>query len=220
MKDEKYNRNVPLVHALVVVKGCDDLLCLSLRGATKSLEFQKAFNQHIAQNVSVANRTRPDGAKQLEPLALWFPVMSGASRKVSGKDSDKSSSVTPPELVTPESIDRNYVVSLWVGGDKYRQFVSHFKDTELWQKRPIWEKRDDAAHEPEFSGPSEHDHDEFENATEQQLDLLITGCSAKGLDVKELALLITNGETDHIQNLSRAEASSAIQKMKDAEKTA
>lgn len=212
VKDEKYNRNVPLVHALIFVKGCEDLLCLSLRGATKALEFQKAFNQHIAQNVSVANRTRPQGAQSIEPFALWFPIHAGESRKVSGKDSDKSSSVTPPELIAPAVIDRAYVTTLWVGTDNYKLFASYWKETKKWQGTPIWEQRDAVPELPEFSG-GESDNN-YPRIDKGVLGQLLTLATMKGVDEKELCLSFTHGETDRFDNLTPTEGAELIANLK------
>lgn len=207
VKDTQYNRNVPLVHAVIAVKGCEDLLCLSLRGATKSLEFQKAFNQHMAQNVSIANRSKPEGAKSLEPFALWFPIRAAASVKVKAKDSDQSSSVTPPELVVPEKIDRDYVATLWVGAENYKQFAGFFKETAAWQKTPIWEQRNgDNDHTPEFSGGDEP-------ATDQQLQHLINLAMAKGYNEKELMEGITSGNRSKYEELTKTEARDIIEKL-------
>lgn len=204
--DDKYNRNVPLVHALVAVKGCEDLLCISLRGATKALEFQKAFNQHMAQNVSIANRTRPAGTNALEPFALWFPIHAGASRKVTGKDSDKSSSVTPPELIVPEKIDRDYVVTLWVGAQNYKQFAGYFKETAAWQKVPIWEQRNGDS-ELEWTGGGER-------ATDEQLQHIIQLANAKDLDETEVMQGITKGTLTRYDELSKEDARLLLEKLK------
>lgn len=206
VKDPQDKRNIPLVHALIAVKGCEDLICLSLRGATKALEFQKAFNQHMSQNVSIANRTRPDGAKALEPFALWFPIRAAASVKAKAKDSDQSSPVTPPELVTPATLDRDYVVTLWVGAENYKQFAGYFRETAAWQKTPIWEQRNgDTVHDEataEYSGT--------ELATDEQLQHFVNICTAKGLSEKEIVLQATGGETDSFERLSREDARAMI----------
>jgi hypothetical protein len=195
------NRNVKLVQALCVAKGNDDLLCFSLKGATKAIRFQNAFNQHMLQNVSVANRTRPSGAPHLEPFALWFPVRAAAPEKVTAKDSDKSSVVTPPELIVPDKIDRDYVVSLWVGAQNYKQFAGYFKETAAWQKTPIWEQRNGIAEEEtaaEFTGA--------DLATDAQLQHFINICTAKGFNEREITLEATKGVTDRFEELSRADA--------------
>jgi hypothetical protein len=199
--DDKFNRNIPLAHALVSVKGCEDLIYLSLRGATKALDFQKAFNQHMAQNVSVANRTRPAGTNALEPFALWFPIRASASVKAKAKDSDQASAVTPPELIVPDKIDRDYVVSLWVGAQNYKQFAGYFKETAAWQKTPIWEQRNGIAEEEtaaEFTGA--------DLATDAQLQHFINICTAKGFNEREITLEATKGVTDRFEELSRADA--------------
>jgi hypothetical protein len=216
IKDEKFNnRNVPLAHALVVLKGCDDLLCLSLRGATKALEFQKSFNQHIAQNVSVANRSRPQGVNPLEPFALWFPLHAGQSRKAQAKDNDKASPVTPPELVSPETIDREYVTTLWVGSTNYKLFAGYYKETMAWQKLPIWEQRNgNADHElPDYSGGGESDNN-YPKATDVQLQMLIKLATIKDLDEREIVGNLTHGETDRFENLTPKEASELIEALK------
>ena len=93
-------KNVPLLQAIVYVKGCEDVLCLSLKGASKSLVFNKEFQKHIAQNVATANKTRPANINQLEPFALWFPVKAGELSTISAKDGKSSSKVTYPEIIS------------------------------------------------------------------------------------------------------------------------
>lgn len=198
VKDE--GRNVPLVHALVMVKGCDDPICISLRGATKALDFQKAFNQHMAHNIALANRTRPQTASALEPFALWFPVTAGAYQTVSSKDGKNKSTVTPPSLSSPSTLDRNYVVTLWVGAEKYKQFVAFFKETAAWQKTPIWEQRE--ADAPEFSGD--------ERATEEQFQHFVNICTAKDLNETEIVGQATKGVTTDFMQLSKVDARALI----------
>lgn len=210
VKDEKYHRNVPLAHALVVVKGCEDIINISLRGPTKAMEFQNAFNQHMLQNVSCANRTRPATAKALEPFALWFRLRSGASRKVQAKDSDKSSSVTPPELDAPEKIDRDYVATLWVGAENYKTFAGFFKETAAWQKTPIWEQRtgDTNGDTPEFTGGDD------EPATDEQIQHFVNICTAKNLNEVEIIEGVTHGACSSMEQLSRGVARQIIEKVK------
>ena len=95
-------KNIPLLQALVYVKGCEDVLCLSLKGASKSIAFNKQFQAHIAQNVATASKTRPANINQLEPFALWFPVRSGELSAITAKDGKSSSKVTSPEIVQPK----------------------------------------------------------------------------------------------------------------------
>lgn len=207
VKDEKYHRNVPLAHVLCIVKGCEDIINISLRGATKALEFQQAFNQHMLQNVSFANRSRPADAKPLEPFALWFRLRAGASRKVQAKDSDKSSSVTPPELDAPEKIDREHVVSLWVGAENYKKFAGFYRETAAWQKTPIWEQRNGNTTDLEYSGGSER-------ATDEQLQHIINLSLAKGFDEAEVMQGITNGQLTKYEELSREDARLLLEKLK------
>lgn len=201
-------RNIPLVHALVVVKGCEDLLCFSLRGASKALEFQKAFNQHMAHNVALANRTRPSTAPAIEPFALWFPLQAGPIETITSKDGKNESSVTLPTMLTPETHDRDYIKTLWVGTDNYKTFAGFWKETTAWQKTPIWEQRNELE-VPEYSGGSE-----FQKATDPQLRALINLANIKSADEKEYSLQITNGATDRFENLSSAEAASLIELLK------
>lgn len=209
VKDETYDRNVPLAHILTVVKGCSDLLCISLRGSAKALEFQKTFNQHIGQNVALANRTRPAGAAALEPFALWFPLTAGELVSVSSKDGKSTSIVTPFEMAQPKTLDRAYVTTLWVGGDNYGQCAGYYKETAAWQKQPIWEQRNghEEADTPAFTGGGDH-------ITEQQLQHIVGLCEAKGLDEKELALSVTNGATNNIRAITKEEASTVIETAK------
>lgn len=209
-------RNVPLCHALVAVKGCDDLVCLSLKGPTKALEFQKAFNQHISQNVALANRTRPAGAPGLEPFALWFEVRAGDYFKAEAKSGKDSSSVTPPELVVPEKFDRDHVVTLWVGGENYKQFAAFWRDTKVWQNQPIWEQRQEsaAAHDsdaPQFTGGS---LDDDAPVASTLLRHLINLCLAKDFSEEEVMAKCTDGRRSKFEELTNAEARLVIEGVK------
>lgn len=214
VKDETYGRNVPLAHALCVVKGCPDLICISLRGASKALDFQKAFNAHMAQNVSFANRTRPQNAPALEPFALWFPVAAGEQVSINSKDGKSSSAVTLPTLVTPDKLDREYVVTLWVGAENYKTFAGYYRETTAWQKQPIWEQRNgEELHDtPTHSGSDDR-------ITPQQIDVLGSLIEVKHLDdndVKEMVLAATNGATNQLRNLTGDEAAVLIDTMRSA----
>lgn len=202
VKDE--GRNVPLVQAIAVAKGCEDLLCISLRGATKALDFQKAFNQHMAHNVSLANRTRPQNAPAIEPFALWFPLTAGPPATITSKDGKNKSTVTPPALAQPEKLDRDYVVSLWVGSENYKRFASYYRDTAAWQKAAIWEQRN--GDEAEFTGD--------ERASDEQLHHIINLATAKGFDEAEVMQEISNGQLTKYDQLTRNEAREFLDKLK------
>lgn len=213
VKDENYGRNVPLVHALVAVKGCDDLLVISLRGAAKSLEFQKAFNLHMSQPVAVANRTRPEGSRALEPFALWFALNAGDLVSITSKDGKSTSIVTPFELSAPDVIDRDYAVSLWVGPQNYKQFVAFWKDTEKWQKTPIWEQKADNGHDsdtPMYSG----DEDPNELVGNALLKQLMDLALVKGYEEAETMRHVSNGTRTHYDQLTNGEARQVIANLK------
>ena len=206
IKDETSGKNVPLRHVLAVVKGCDDVINISLKGASKALVFQKAFEAHMTQNVAIANRTRPAGVPALEPFALWFPVQAAPFQKVSSKDGKSSSTVTPPELVVPETIDRDYVTTLWVGRENYNKFASIYKDTEVWQNKAIWEQQHNDEIDGDTTGFTGNDENRI---TTQQSEFLAGIIEAKGLDaqeVREMALAASNGATTNIAMLTRQEA--------------
>lgn len=214
IKDETYGKNVPLRHVLAVVKGCDDVINISLKGASKALVFQKAFEAHMTQNVAFANRIRPAGVPSIEPFALWFPVQAAPLQKVSSKDGKSSSTVTPPELIVPEVIDRDYVTTLWVGRENYNKFASIYKDTESWQHKPIWEQQhndDIDVESPGFTGNNEN------RITKQQADFIAGLIEAKGLDaseVQEMALAASSGATTNLAMLTRQEADTLIETAK------
>ena len=202
-------RPKPFVQALCYVKGCDDPINLSLRSPSKALEFQKAFNQHIKQNISVANSTRPNGVPALEPFALWFPVKASEPVKVTSKDGKASSTVTPPTISTPETIDRAYAVSLWVGPENYKAFASFWKDTDAWQKAPIWEKRDEHESDaPQCTGG------DVDPVTTAQLDFIISLANAKGFNLSQWMLEYTNGGSNKIETLTVQEARSLTDQLK------
>lgn len=208
IKDEEYGKNVPLLHALVVVNGCDDVVNISLRGASKALAFQRAFDAHLTQNVAIANRTRPAGVAGLEPFALWFPICAGELQDVHSKDGKSKSKVTPIELCAPATVDRDYVATLWVGRENYVRFGSVFQDTQKWQNSKIWEQTHNDDDVPTHSG---------DNAiTPQQSDVIGSLIEVKGLDeqsVKEMCLTVTNGATNNLRQLDRDEAAMLIDTM-------
>lgn len=207
VKDEGRVRNIPLAHALCCVKGCDDLLVISLRGAAKALEFQKAFNLHLSQIVSVANRTRPAGTPPLEPFALWFSLNAGSLVSTTSKDGKSSSVVTPFELNAPASIDRDHAVSLWVGKDNYKAFAGFWKDTAKWQAVKIWEQRHDDDDTPAYTGG------DADPATDEQLEHLINLATAKMQNLAELMLEYTNGGTNKVESLTKGEAREFIKQL-------
>lgn len=206
-------KNVPLAHALCVFKGSDELMCIALKGPAKALEFQKAFNRHIGQNIQLANRTRPANSNQLEPFALWFPLTAGDYTSANSKDGTKKSTVTYPELIAPKTVDREYVVSLWVGSDNYKKFASYWRDTEAWQKQPIWEQREATDQElsAQTGGGATPEGDAI---TDNQAEHLANLCVAKSQDLKEVALTYSQGSTNQIRNLTVAEYKQAIDELK------
>lgn len=215
VKEEK--RNLPLLHALVVVKGCPDLLCLSLRGASKTMEFQKAFNQHITHNVTLANRSRPAGSNPLEPFALWFPIKADALKVITSADGKNESAVTSPTLSTPEVLDRNYVTSLWVGSENYRTFVGFYRETAAWQNTKIWVARHDEDQDetPGFSGGG-YSGGDGDPATPEMIEHLVNICTAKGFDVRQLVMTITDGQTENVGALTKSEVRNAVEHAKGA----
>lgn len=203
VKDAMSGKNTPLLHALVVVEGNTDIVCLSLKGASKSLPFNKAFQLHQAQNVAFANKSRPAGVAALEPFALWFPVKAGELSMISAKDGKSSSKVTSPELVKPETVDRNYAVSLWVGAANYKTFAQAFRDTADWQKQAIWKQA------------AETESDDLDGViNDPVLKQLIDLATIKGVDEKEFCLSLTQGETDRWEALRFSEAREALAQMK------
>lgn len=202
-------RNVPLVHVLAVPKGTDSLICISLRGASKALEFQSAFNQHMSHNVALANRGRPSGANPIEPFALWFPVKAGEIEIITSKDGKNESSVTQPQLAQPETLDKEYLKSLWVGGENYKLFASYYRETAAWQKSPIWEQRGaDTPEVPEYAGTEEG------LAQDGQLRTLINLSGIKNMPEKELAIQVSGGKSVTFEGLSVEEAQNAIELLK------
>lgn len=210
-------KNVPLRHVLCVVKGCDDLICISLKGPSKALEFQKAFNQHIGQNVATANRTKPQGAPPLEPFALWFPLQAAKQTSISSADGKSSSSVTMPEMSVPETLDREYVTSLWVGSQNYTRFAGYYRETEAWQKVPIIVKHDDAdthGETPTHTGGIMADASRLSPA---QLDFIGGLVEAKSIDrgaLQEMALTVSDGATNQVEQLNGQEATQLIDVIK------
>ena len=93
-----------------------------------------------------------------------------------------------------------------MGGDNYRAFAGFFRDTSVWQKAEIWEQRDEL---PTHTGENGHGP-----ITPAQTEHITGICEAKGLDVKELILTATKGESDNIGTLTKAEASEIIETAK------
>lgn len=209
VKDDK-QKNVPLCHVLAVVKGSEDLICISLKGPSKALEFQKAFNQHMAHNVSLANRSRPEKVPALEPFALWFPIKAGDIQIITSQDGKNESSVTLPTMESPKTLDRDYVASLWVGKENYKRFASYYKETAAWQKVEIWQQRhDEETEDPQWTGNGEP-------ATDEQLSHIINLGLAKGYDEADVMKGITGGALNKYDELSREDARLLLEKLKTA----
>jgi predicted nuclease of predicted toxin-antitoxin system len=167
----------------------------------------------MAHNVSLANRTRPAGVASLEPFALWFPIQAGPIEVITSKDGKNESSVTMPTMFQPEKLDRDYVVSLWVGADNYKKFASYWKDTQVWQKQPIWEQREATDQElSSYTGGSVQENGDV--ITENQAEHLVNLCLAKNQEPKEVALTYSQGSTTQIRNLTVAEYKQAVEELK------
>lgn len=199
-------KNVPLLQALVFVKGCEDVLCLSLKGASKALVFNKEFQKHIAQNIATANKTRPANAPTLEPFALWFPVKAGDLSTISAKDGNSSSKVTYPEILQPKEINREYVTGLWVGGNNYKTFCQLWKDTKLWQNERIFKQ---------VAQETGEIHESLDGViNEAQIKQLSDLAIVKDVLEKEFVLTLTNGETDRFEALRKSEFKEALDRLK------
>lgn len=212
VKDQDYGKNVPLAQALVCVKGCEDIVSISLRGASKSLAFQKAFSAHMTQNVAFANRMRPKDSPAIEPFALWFPMCAGPLQDIQSKDGKSKSKITPIELCTPQTLDREYITSLWVGRENYSRFAAAWQDTKKWQSAPIWEQNhnNDA---PTHTGTA----DDPGRATRNQIEFIAGIIEAKSLDVaeiEEMCLAASNGATTNMAMLTQEEAAVLIETAK------
>ncbi len=202
-------KNVPLLQALVAIKGCDDVVCVSLRGASKSLKFDSAFKSHVSQNVAFANRTRPDGVPPLEPFSLWFPICAGELQDANSKDGKSKSKVTPIELCAPETIDREYVTSLWVGRENYTRFGSVFKDTKKWQNTKIWEQHNEDPEAPAFTGGAPNG-DPMTQGQSEMIAGLLEVKSVDAQELMELCLTASEGATSSFAVLNRTEAEGVI----------
>lgn len=206
-------KNVPLLQALAVINGCDDVVCISLRGASKSLAFDRAFKSHISQNVAFANRTRPDGVSPLEPFSLWFPICAGELQDANSKDGKSKSKVTPIELCSPQTLDREYVASLWIGRANYVRFGNIFKDTKKWQLTDIWENHGDDPEAPAYTGGSVSG----DAMTQGQADMIVGLIDVKNIDeatLNEICLTASSGEIGAFKQLSRDAASNVIALLK------
>jgi len=216
VKDEEYNKNVPLRHVLCVINGSEDVVNISLRGASKALAFQRAFDAHLAQNVAFANRIRPQGRPQIEPFALWFPICAGELQDVHSKDGKAKSKVTPVELCGGGDVTRETVSALWVGGDNYKRFASIYQDTKKWQSTPIYENHagvDEVAPVDEFTGGDPN----AMSAAQSEIIAELRG--VKNVDqneLKEMVLTVTNGASNNFRTLRKDEASSIIEMLKAA----
>jgi hypothetical protein len=199
--DDK-QKNIPLLQCLVYVKGNEDVLCLSLKGASKSLTFQKQFQTHIAQNIATANKTRPANINTLEPFALWFPIKAGELSTITAKDGKSQSKVTYPELIEPKEISRDYVVSLWIGVANYKLFGQTWRDTKKWQNEPIYKQ---------IAPETNEIHQSFDGILDDyQVKQLLDLSMIKSVDEKDFCLSLTNGETDRFEALRKSEFKDAL----------
>ncbi len=189
------------VHAICAVKGIDGIFSLQVGGISKALAFERLFTAHRTQIVALANRSKPDGAKGLEPFALWCVINPDEhSTQANKNDSSKSSEVTRPILFTPDEVNIEYVRSLWVGTENYKTFAGYYKETEAWQNQiPV-------AVTPETNGVN--------TLADEKLKRIIDLAGVKNYDLRELALTVTNGSTTKIDLIYDKEADDALELLK------
>jgi hypothetical protein len=114
---------------IVAVEGCSEIFVLSVKGTT-GMAIEAALNEHSKKVVSAA---RTLAKKNLPPYAFWIELTGGEFAKV-GQGND-SSWVTPPRIVLPEQIDRNFLVKSFVGQENLTAFQQAFKEAETWAQR-------------------------------------------------------------------------------------
>jgi hypothetical protein len=190
-------------HFLCCIKGVEGIFSLQVGGVSKGQPMTQAFTDHRNQIVAMVNRSKPQGANNFEPYALWFVVEPGPhDKQVSKGDSSKSSDVTRPRLSVPAEINLEYARTLWVGAENYQLFSQIYKDTEPWQSQFPKQGHAEDAEMPTHSGG--------DRATAQQIEHITGLCAAKGLDEKQLTMDVTNGATDNLAALTQDEARTII----------
>lgn len=140
---------------IVGVAGCTEIFVLSVKGTT-GMAIESAINEHMKKVVSAARQL---ARKNLPPYAFWVEISGGEFAKV-GQGAD-TSWVTPPHVVLPEKINKDFLVSSFVGSENLELFQQAFKEGETWAQR--WNSKEmascsnnaeayDAYDVPQFAG--------------------------------------------------------------------
>ena len=186
-------------HALLSIKGVDGLFCIQVGGISKGQAFETAFADHRKQIVAAANRTKPEGRPGIEPYALWFVLATSPHSMQKAKTKDAESEVTLPRLFVPATIDTNYVRSLWVGTDNYKQFSALYKETENWQNQ-IPKKQNNV--------------NNADTINDAKLKELVDLCLTKDYSEADLAMTASEGKTNKLEMLNYREAREAMEILK------
>lgn len=124
---------------LSAVRGIDEPITLTFKGkASQTCEaLTKDFDMKV---VYAANRTAPKG-KTLPRYAFLMTIIPGAHTKVG--NTGHESVVTPPTVVLPADITREYLMSCYVGRDNLVRYQEWYMQADAWAS--AWEEEEEAA---------------------------------------------------------------------------
>lgn len=116
------------VQALSAVQGIEEPVVVTFTGKG-SQTFEWLLKDFDIKVMQAANRTAPRG-KPLPRYAFWMTVVPGPHTKVG--TGGQVSTVTQPNLVLPEDVTRDYLLSCYVGRDNLLRFQDWYRQADAW----------------------------------------------------------------------------------------
>ena len=127
------------LQVLSAVHGADEPIVITFKGKA-SQAFESLIKDFDIKVMSVANHKAPKG-KPLPRYAFWMTIVPGPHSKAG--NAGRESLITPPTLVLPDIITREYLLSCYAGRENLERAQEWYRQADTWAS--AW----DADTEPE-----------------------------------------------------------------------
>lgn len=114
---------------LIAVEGCSEFFVFSVKG-TNGQAMETAIAEHQKKVVAAA---RSLSKKNLPLYAFWLTVAGGEFVQVGQAGQQKW--VTPPHVVLPAKIEKEFLINAFVGQENLSAFQQAFTEGETWAKQ-------------------------------------------------------------------------------------
>lgn len=115
---------------LIVLRGCRQLFQFTTKNHV-GMAMEAAITEHEATVISEANKI---AAQERQSYAFYLRLRAGNFIEVGKKDGEKSK-ISPPALVVPDVISREFLVSMFVGKDALLWMQSCYRQNQRWSDR-------------------------------------------------------------------------------------